>query len=966
MESVNSLSNADMPPPIKRQRTNPSMTDHEGDTVMGEHIAPPLISEVTAIQDVPKWQETTEASFNGIVAVRFTQPIAFDTDPAWNMVATGFIVDAQRGIILTNRHVVGGGPFVGEAVMHDHEVVEVQTIYRDPIHDFGFLRFDPSKIKYMKLVEIPLAPEHARVGIDVRIIGNDAGEKLSILAGSISRIDRNVPSYGYMTYNDLNSFYLQSASFLSGGSSGSPVIDIEGRAVGLQAGGRTHEATNYFFPLDRVKRALELIQQGYPVLRGSIQTRFIYNAFDVAQKLGLPEEIEAMVRRMRPDDIGMLVVATVLPEGPGAKSGLEEGDILLKINGEVITHFVALEDLLDNNIGKYIDVTVIRGGETIEANVAVQDMHALTPSRLVTFGGCVVHDLSYQLAYSYTLPLRGAFMTSTGKFMPFYDDNDGVIVDSIDDKPVNNLDDFIAVLRTIPDHEPLPIVTYSISDVHTKRGEVVRLSHQWNTIRMYTRNDSTGLWDCQKINMCPRPVNISPVNVRFPTLSDPRAGKAAELAKTIVTVFCVLPVPIEGISKEYLTDYGFIADVARGLVVVSRRTIPLNICDLYIVLAGLLMVPAKLRFLHPTHNFAIIQYDPKRVGDNNVYQATLSSRLPKQGDAAHMVTFNSLGNPMCLNTVVSDMAEILIAARFPPRWRCINTETVHFESKLAGDFRFGLVGDENGHVQTIWMPFMRSHKVTAAAGLPTRAILPVLEALQQGQTPSMRRLNIEVKPVSLTNARACGLSLSRLDEIQQANPDRCVLFRIEGVELLSKAHEVLRPLDIIISINGKLMQRIDDLDQQYTNKSLTLVILRDKQEKTVVVETTEYDGGTRKLVFWCGAVFQAPYTALLLQSSKVPSGVYCSNVATGSPAQQYELAPTYWITNVNGISTPDLESFERVVRACPDNTYVRVKTISYDNEPCVLSIRTCYHYWPTSTLSKDSAFESNWHSSESD
>ncbi|KAJ2163629.1 hypothetical protein IWW41_005161, partial [Coemansia sp. RSA 2522] len=92
-------------------------------------VTVPVIGKVTAIQDVPKWQETTEASFGGIVAIRFTQPIAFDTDSPLCSLATGFIVDAQRGIILTNRHVVGTGPFVGEAVMHDHEVVEVQALY---------------------------------------------------------------------------------------------------------------------------------------------------------------------------------------------------------------------------------------------------------------------------------------------------------------------------------------------------------------------------------------------------------------------------------------------------------------------------------------------------------------------------------------------------------------------------------------------------------------------------------------------------------------------------------------------------------------------------------------------------------------------------------------------------------------------------------------------------------------------
>lgn len=112
--------------------------------------------------DTAEWQATVEKVISSVVSIRFCQTCAFDTDPALTSEATGFVVDAEKGYILTNRHVVGSGPFWGYVVFDNHEEVDAYPVYRDPVHDFGILRFDPKAIKYMSVSALNLKPELAK------------------------------------------------------------------------------------------------------------------------------------------------------------------------------------------------------------------------------------------------------------------------------------------------------------------------------------------------------------------------------------------------------------------------------------------------------------------------------------------------------------------------------------------------------------------------------------------------------------------------------------------------------------------------------------------------------------------------------------------------------------------------------------------------------------------------------------
>lgn len=88
-----------------------------------DSIADGTVEPVTATADTAEWQATIEAVVKNVVSIHFCQTYSFDTSSALASEATGFVVDAAKGYILTNRHVVGSGPFWGYCIFDNHEEV---------------------------------------------------------------------------------------------------------------------------------------------------------------------------------------------------------------------------------------------------------------------------------------------------------------------------------------------------------------------------------------------------------------------------------------------------------------------------------------------------------------------------------------------------------------------------------------------------------------------------------------------------------------------------------------------------------------------------------------------------------------------------------------------------------------------------------------------------------------------------
>ncbi len=450
------------------------------------------------------WAQTLERIATGVVTIQIDSTRAFDTE--WNTTAqaTGFVIDAKRGLILTNRHVVTPGPVTAQAIFLNREEVQLYPVYRDPVHDFGIYHYDPAKLHFIKPAELPLYPAGAVIGREIRVVGNDAGEQLSILAGTLARLDREAPEYGYGKYNDFNTFYYQAASSTSGGSSGSPVIDIEGRVVALNAGGATGAASSFYLPLTAVVRALSYIDAGKPVPRGTLETVFKYTPYDELKRLGLAAATEARMRRDYPKLTGMLVVDDVQPgsEAGGKLCARRYLDCDRRQAGAGVLRVGTRVRRKRRSADQSRDPARRRSDRVHRCGCRI-----CTPSRPTSTSSsakpsCIrspIRRRAISTCRSRACSSRIPATCSASAAIPR-----GALISSFNGKKIEKLADFEAALADLADGDRAAVRYVTIEDPRAEQLKVIRMDRLWFPARKCKRNDELGTWPCVSIAAGPR------------------------------------------------------------------------------------------------------------------------------------------------------------------------------------------------------------------------------------------------------------------------------------------------------------------------------------------------------------------------------------------------------------------------------------------------------------------------------
>jgi hypothetical protein len=169
--------------------------------------------------------------------------------------------------------------------------------------------------------------------------------------------------------------------------------------------------------------------------------------------------------------------------------------MLVRVQGEVVSHFLALEELLDDAVGQVVELQLERGGLPLTVHLPVTDLHRVTPSSMLELAGGSVHALSYQQARNNRAVVGQVYVAEPGYMLGRALVPKFAIITSLDGVPTADLDAFALVLRSLQHGARVPLEYLTFSERHRKKSAILQVDRQWYGVPLHwQRDDAAGVW----------------------------------------------------------------------------------------------------------------------------------------------------------------------------------------------------------------------------------------------------------------------------------------------------------------------------------------------------------------------------------------------------------------------------------------------------------------------------------------
>ena len=258
---------------------------------------------------------------------------------------SGFVVDAEQGIVVTNNHVIADADEI-EVNFNDGSKLKAELIGKDTKTDLAVLKVDPKK---HKLVAVKFGDSSkTRIGDWVMAIGNPFGLGGTVTVGIVSARNRDINSGPYDNF-------IQTDAAINRGNSGGPLFDMYGEVIGINTaiisptGGSI--GIGFAIPAELASGVIAQLREFGETRRGWLGVRIQPVTDEIAESLGMTSSKGALV-------------AGIIDGGPVADGSILAGDVITRFDGKDVNNVKDLPRVVaESPVGKEVDVVVIRKGK---------------------------------------------------------------------------------------------------------------------------------------------------------------------------------------------------------------------------------------------------------------------------------------------------------------------------------------------------------------------------------------------------------------------------------------------------------------------------------------------------------------------------------------------------------------------------------------------------------------------------
>jgi len=352
------------------------------------------------------------------------------------------VIVSNDGYILTNNHVVEGATEI-EVSLKDKRQMKAKVVGTDPRTDIAVLKIPATGLATVTLGD----SKKAKVGDIVLAIGDPFGIGETVTMGIVSAKGRSeLGIEGPEGYED----FIQTDAAINPGNSGGALVNTRGELVGINTaiisgGGGGNQGVGFAIPIEMARNVMEQILKTGKVTRGYLGVMIQQVTPDLAKAFNLPSAEGALV-------------GDVTPDSPGAKAGLEKGDVITAMNGQPVADFHDLRLRISQTPPNTpVKLDVLRNGQKREITVTLaafpEKAQAATQSESGenAMQGVQVDAMTPEIAQQLNLPpsTRGVVVTRVDPDSPAADSGiqRGDVIQEVNHKPVMSLDQFRTEIR---------------------------------------------------------------------------------------------------------------------------------------------------------------------------------------------------------------------------------------------------------------------------------------------------------------------------------------------------------------------------------------------------------------------------------------------------------------------------------------------------------------------------------------